>query len=384
MKNPLDSVVFISLKNSASLSKINLDSFNPDIPLPLRLEVTDSSITEDAVRDIFSAESVLAGILAVFAWDSKNPNKEYYKNLALQLKPNLRTELAGAAIIKMQNGDMDQAEEMFLALKGMNPSDREITLNLALLNDTKARKGDAESHIFKKKAESLYEESINMDPPLPEAFFNAAYFYFWNRDYTRTLEALKTYMTLELGTDETAQTRKKKAKALIQEIENSNMCDSLFNLAYEAINNDQEERALEYINSFIKQSPYAWNAWFLLGWALRRLKRWTDGKNAFLKALELKQKAHAKEGDETEGIADICNEIAICTMEENNLKESRHWLETALKYEPENTKIISNLGFLAWKEGNLEEAESFFLTAAEINPDDEVAMEMLRRFKNSS
>ncbi len=392
MKDPLDSVVFIQLKNTAALSGRTFQGFDPDIPLPVRLASEEDTASGDAVLAALSEESILAGILTVFAWDSENPNKEHYRKLAQTLRPNLREELTEAALIKMRNGDANQAEEIFLALKGMNPTDREITLNLALLNDEKARKeseaGKGDYRLFEKEAERLYGESMNMEPPLPEAFFNAGYFYLWQREYTRALEALKTYMALETRTGDTAETRKEKAENLIREIEDHNLCDSFFKSASDAIKNGEEERGLEDIRSFLERWPDVWNAWFLLGWGLRRLERWSEGKSAFLKALELKKKASGRGkksagDDETgEGFADICNEIAICAMEENSLEEAKHWLMAALEYEPENTKIISNLGVLAWKDGDFEEAESFFRTAAEINPNDETAAEMLRQLKS--
>ena len=122
----------------------------------------------------------------------------------------------------------------------------------------------------------------------------------------------------------------------------------------------------------------------MLGWALRRLERWADAKSAFLTALELRKKAAQKdsgEDDTGEGIADICNEIAICAMKENGLAEARRWLMAALESDAENSKIISNLGVIAWKEGDFDEAERFFKAAVEINPDDMATAELLREIK---
>ena len=60
------------------------------------------------------------------------------------------------------------------------------------------------------------------------------------------------------------------------------------------------------------------------------------------------------------------NEIDI---ELKEYKECRIQLSAALKQEPENTKIISNLGILSLKENNISEAAGYFKTVLEIEPD---------------
>ena len=388
MKSSLDSLFFIQLKDSSALSASNFQGFDPNVPLPVLVESESEATSANTVLSALSEESILAGILTVFANDSENPHLDYYREIALRIRPNMREELGEAALIHLRNGNEALAEEILMALKGMNPYDREITLNLAILNDTKAQRrfnaGKSDYAPFMEEAEHFYAESMMMDSPLPEAFFNAAFFYLWRKDYARALDALKTYMTLETRCDETAQTRKEKAAALAREIEEDSLSDSLFKAAYDAINANEPQLALENIRAFLKSHPDVWNAHFLRGWALRLLERWGEAKDAFLKALELRKAAAEKsdtEDEAGEGFADICNEIAICSIEENNLDEARQYLMAALESESENTKVIANLGVLAWKDGDFDEAMRFFKAAVEINPDDEAAAALLRELK---
>ena len=65
-------------------------------------------------------------------------------------------------------------------------------------------------------------------------------------------------------------------------------------------------------------------------------------------------------------------------MELGEFAQSRAWLVSALEQESENTKIISNLGTLALREGKREEAVSFFRTVLEFDPRDQLARAMLR------
>jgi Flp pilus assembly protein TadD len=60
-------------------------------------------------------------------------------------------------------------------------------------------------------------------------------------------------------------------------------------------------------------------------------------------------------------------------MEMGDYDEARRCLESALREEPENVKIISNLGVLALKTGDENRAGGFFRAALELEPDDPVA-----------
>jgi cytochrome c-type biogenesis protein CcmH/NrfG len=122
------------------------------------------------------------------------------------------------------------------------------------------------------------------------------------------------------------------------------------------------------VRDFLERYPAVWNGWFVLGWALRRLERWADGTAALKKAVELGG-----------GNADTRNELAICLMETGELAAARRELEAALPDDPENVKIISNLGVLALKNGRHEEAAAFFRTVLEIDPADPLAGEFLKR-----
>ena len=138
--------------------------------------------------------------------------------------------------------------------------------------------------------------------------------------------------------------------------------DGLFQKAYDSIRMGHEADGIASIREFLASRPGVPNAWFLLGWANRRLGRYAEGRDAFMKALEVGS-PHA----------DLLNELAICLMELGELAESRKRLGEALALEPENTKVISNLGILSLKAGNKADALGFFRTVLEIEPDDRIA-----------
>ncbi|MDR1220500.1 MAG: tetratricopeptide repeat protein [Treponema sp.] len=138
--------------------------------------------------------------------------------------------------------------------------------------------------------------------------------------------------------------------------------DALFVQAYHNINNGDIEEGLTNIHAFLEKNPHVWNAWFLLGWGLRKAARYEEAESVFRTAME---KGGAN--------IDTRNELAICLMEKGDLKGARKELEAALHTEPENVKVISNLGVLALKMGDETQASGFFRAALEIDPNDAIA-----------
>jgi Flp pilus assembly protein TadD len=152
----------------------------------------------------------------------------------------------------------------------------------------------------------------------------------------------------------------------IKEIKDNGLDDENFINAHNLIQEGNTEAGLACIHDFIESRPKVWNGWFMLGWALRLLGRWEDGKSALKKAIELG-------GDNS----DTRNELAICLMETGDTAGAKRELERALTNDPENIKIISNLGVLALKNNEKEKAVAFFRTVLEIDNSDPVAKSYL-------
>jgi Flp pilus assembly protein TadD len=374
MSHPLDSLVFITVPEEHHLST-EIEIFDPSIPLPVQL----TERAEDFTPAELTWEMILAGILTVLAYDADNAQLDYYRSILLAIRPDIRNEMTEAAILKIRNGDFELAEEIFLALRGLDPGDTITVLNLALLMDERAdnmRRSALEddADAFDASAFEYYRLAMSAEPAIPEAFFNAGFFYLKQKNYLKARNSLETYLKLETAETETAASRKDKARQIVNEIATRDLDDDLFKSSYDFITMGQEEKALEQIRLFLENHPKVWNAWFLLGWALRRLERWEDARAAFVQALELGKLPNS--GIES-GYADLCNELAICLMELGELEQSRSWLVSALAEEAENTKVIANLGILSLRKGNKAEAAGFFRTVLEIDPKDALARELL-------
>jgi len=261
-----------------------------------------------------------------------------------------------------------------MALHGFDSEDKAIILNMALFFDQRAdsyRKNglNEDADAYDSSALDYYKQAMDSDPEIPDAFFNAGFFYIKSREYAEAKGAFESYLALtcditdeELG--ENGQYKRERAQELIDKIKNRNLEDTQFKNAYKLISSGQEEKGLEEIRQFLQSHPDVWNAWFMLGWGLRRLERFEDAKQAFLKVKE------CDGGDEN---SDTYNELAICQMETGEFEEAEESLIDALNLDPDNTKIISNLGFLCLKRGNPEEARKYFATVLEIDPNDKLA-----------
>lgn len=375
MQNPINSLLYVKI--SAEQAGKIFENLDTSIPLPIQLSESDQK--ENFKAENIKPEMILAGMLTVFAYDRENPNIRYYRKIFNLLRPDIRKEMTQAAIIKIKNADFDMAEEILLSLEGLNPDDGMTKLNLALLMEERSqycemRDLDEDALIFNKRAEYLYSELIAFEPPIPAVFFNAAYFFIKQKNYVKAKSLLQTYSAIENETSETAEFRKNKASEMLKTISEQALDDELFQQTHKYIDLGAEEKAAESIKLFLRKKPKVWNAWFLLGWALRRMSRWEDARSSFLKAVELLELA---EISDSAPLCEAYNELAICSMELQAFGEAEKYLISALSLDSENIKIISNLGTLALKQGKQEEAEAFFRTVLEINPEDKIALSIL-------
>lgn len=346
-------------------------SIDPAIPIPVELPPGDEGLNLETL----SWEQILAGMIKVAAAGGAGVQPgwiDYYRRFVLAVKPEIRRELTEAAILKAKNGDFDLALEIFTGLEGLFPGSPTVLLNRALALEDRAAVRDRAGREPAAEADTpelrrAWERVLALDPPFANGLFNAGFFYLRERDYRMARECFSQYLPLADDPD-----KKDEAESIIREITGKALDDEAFREAWERILAGDEQEGLDFIRDFLERHPEVWNGWFVLGWALRRLDRWADGAAALRKALEL----GGNKGDAAQA-ADLHNELAICLMEQNDLPGARKELEAALRSDPENIKIISNLGVLALKIGRNSEAAGFFRTVLELSPDDPVARKYL-------
>ncbi len=376
LSNPLESVYFITLPDDFKLSEYAL-KIDKTVPLPVQKKSGEST------PDIKSLEpeQILAGILTVLAYDRHNAYLDYYRSIIKKARPDIQRELTEAAILKSKDEDWELAEELFMTLRGLDPENPVTALNIAIFLDQRAesyRKSNLneDADAYDNDAFKYYKEAMNAEPPLPDAFFNCGFFHLKQYDFREAKSCFETYVALtcdatddELG--ENGIYKKERAQELVDRINNENLEDKAFITAYKLISGGQEEKGLKEIRSFLEKNQKVWNAWFLLGWGLRKLCRWEDAKQAFQESLVCG-------GNDN---ADTHNELAICLMETGNLSGAKSELLKALSLAPENEKIISNLGYLSLKKGKRDEAQKYFAAVLEYCPNDKIAAAELAKLE---
>lgn len=378
--NPLESIYFITLPEGFKLSE-NALQIDSTIPLPVQKKMQDAPGNFN--MEELAPEQILAGILTVLAYDHHNEHLDYYRSIIVKARPNIKTELSEAAILKTRNEDWDLAEELFLSLRGVDPEDKAVALNMALYLDQRAesyrRAGlHEDADAYDADALEYYKEAMDAEPSIPEAFFNAGFYYLKQHDYHEGKNCFETYLALtcdanEEEMDDNAIYRRERAQEIVNHISNDNMDNEVFHSAYKLISDGQEEAGLDKIRVFLQKNPKVWNGWFLLGWGLRRLCRWQEAKQSFEKSIECG-------GDQQ---ADTFNELAICQMELGDVDGAKKSLFKALELSPEDTKIISNLGYLALRQGNKDEARKFFTAVLEFDANDRIAAHELAKLENA-
>ncbi len=379
--NPLETIYYIGLPENFVQSD---DAFkiDPSIKLPVQKKVNDAPGDFDPSQ--ITSEQILAGILTVLAYDKKNEHLDYYRSIIKKVKPNIKKELCEAAILKTKNEDFDLAEEIFLALIGLDPEDVALTLNMALFLDQRADSyrnsgliEDADA--YDADAFSYYKKAMEEEPPLPDVFFNAGFFFMKQHKYREAKDSFETYiaLTCDVNDDDLGENgiyKKERAQEIVNFINEQNMDDQTFKDAYDLISRGEEEKGLEQIREFLVKNPKVWNAWFMLGWGLRKLERYDDAKQAFLEAL--------KYGGDTN--PDTYNELSLCYVQLKDFKEAQNSLMKALSLDPENTKVISNLGYLSLAQGDIQTARNYFQTVLEIDPKDVIAAAELLKLEKDS
>ena len=363
-------VIFLSVPESLAgrILPGTESGFAIDRDIPLPMEVPEGGIAQArAALEDLSWEMIVSGMLRVLAsGEGRRDWLDYYRRFVLEIRPDIRLEFSRAAELKAENGEFDLALEILDSLGGLFPDSPEVALDRALVLQRRAklleRRDSPDAAKAVAETEAAFAEAMSASPPMPDAMFAAGFFFLDRRDFSRARECLSLYVRLAGEDDERADP----ARAAIREIDDGGLEEAAFTEACALVRDGKEEAGMVAIRSFIEKRPEEWNGWFVLGWALRRLRRWADAAAALARAVDL--------GGTN---CDVRNELAICLMESGDLAGARRQLEAALREDCENVKIVSNLGVLALKSGDGDRAAAFFRTALELDPEDPVVLGFL-------
>lgn len=359
--NPLENIFYISIPEEFSGNFENL-KLNKDIKLPI--ETTDISNFD---AETLSWEMIISAMLKILAYNPEHENIDYYRDFVKAVRPNITEELTNSAIYKTQSKEFSLAKEIFLAIQGLTVDNDRNLLNLAVVYEEEADTILDEDNIDYKnqlmeQAGRIYGELLSRDSVLTDVYFNAGFYFNKIREFDKGNMCLESFVTYS---DD--DVKLKQAHEVLNHYKNLSGNEEFFNEIYGLILNEREDEAIKKLHLFVEDNEI-WNAWFLMGWAYRRISNFTEAVNALNSAIEINDKD-----------SDTYNELAICYMENGNFTESQKALENALKITPEDVKIISNMGILQLKMGNKEAASKFFETVLIYEPEDNIAKHYLEQ-----
>jgi Flp pilus assembly protein TadD len=367
MGDPLVNIRYISIRE---LGPRMIGDFllDPEILLPVETTVPARQWTPESL----SWEAIVSGMLKLLAYRPEDEHSDYYRRFILAVKPDLKEEFTQVGILKSKDGELELAAEIFRALAGVFPDCAPTRNNLALVYEQMARRAEAERRAeeaerYLSEAFDAYKLALLMDPDSPGAHFNFGHFYLRRGNLEKAREHFGRYLQLDPGSDKSVR-----VEELLRGLEGVTDIERVCTEAFDAITLGREREAIGMLEGLTRGREDIWNAWFLLGWAHRRLGEYAEGRAALEKAQALKP-----------GEVDTLNELAICLMEIGDYPASHSRLSEAVHLEPENTKLNSNLGILALRMGRPEEARRQFEKVLASSPEDPLAREYLRRLSSA-
>ena len=360
-QDPLKNIIYISLPDG---TERDIQGFIINSKHLIPIEIPEEQSEWD-IKDL-TWEMIVSAMLKIFAYNPDHEEINYYRDFIYAVQPDLVEELTKTGIIKAESKDYDLAEEIFLALNHLAPELPITYLNLAFAYEEQAalfeKTGSPLEEEYIGKSFSVYMEGIQRHPDSADLHFYTGYFFLKNHNSAKTLEHFIQFINLAPTDDRSPQVNE-----IIDHLNVQDNDDQLFAEAFDLIQLGKESEAITIVEEFLQRNPTVWNAWFLKGWALRRISDYSNGKSSLEKCLIYEKNN-----------VDVYNELAICCMETGNFNDAENHLKKALSIEPGNIKIISNFGVMNLKKGSKSEALRYFQTALEFNPEDNVAAQYIK------
>lgn len=362
-KDQLKTIRYISIPENF---KGEIGDFHPDPKIKLPVQLKEGK-KELEIEDI-TIESIVAGMLIILAYEPENPYFDYYKKFVLSAQPNAPEELNAAAIAKEQQKDYEFAEQLFVTVYSLAPQSASC-INLATLyttlaaNERKEKDEKAEDYYLDKALHTLVEglEKFGENEGILAELGSL-------HTYLGNLEEAEEYLTRYMKVAKEGE-KKQKLKSMLKEVSFRLQSDNEIKQAYDYMMLEEESKALEVIEHFIKNNPKLWHGWFIKGWALRKLGRFDDAEKALVKCVEL-----------GEANSDIYNELSICALERGSGELAKNYLDSAIDLDEDNLTLISNKAFLHLRDEEYDEAKYWLEKARKIAPEDTQIKQMMSEY----
>lgn len=348
MQKQMKDIRFITLPEERKLGDVTL---RKDIPLPIQFP--EGSLTDD-----IDFNSIVAGLIKVVAWDTENADFSYYRDLLLELQPDVIKELNVAAIAQSKKGDFEFAEELMLAVNHLSDAP-ESYINLAVLYAQMTvhlhKEGkDTEADMYDDRILSVLNECKAKHEDHAATYSEISAFHMRHGDVESARDYLARYTELE-----TDPKKKANAQKTLKDIEKMLSSKDEIMYAYDKMMMGCPDDALEAMNKYIAKNDKRWESFFLRGWAKRVLEDYKGAQEDLLESLRI---------DGTN--AEVYNELSICAREDGNTELAKSYLQIAVDLDGEDVVYLTNLAFLHLADGEFEESRELLEKARLIDEED--------------
>jgi len=362
--DPLGQLLWIDLPDDMD-TRLGDFSLNPSIPLPVEPEGK-----EDINIDDVTWERVIAATLLVLANSPSHEYADYYRNFLNAIRPNLSGELSEAFRERIAEKDWDTAEDIILALRGLKPTSTKPRHALANLYAAKAvserktgKKTAAES--YENAAEAAFGELLSGENAPDDAWFDAGIFRYNRGDFLRALETLEVFLKSAHKGEQ-----RSRAEELVHLCREGGQASEVYREAYAALSAGRIEKGTAAARCFRDANPDGWTGSFLLGWALRLSGNWQESRECLEEARD-------------KGCKDskLHRELAISTRALGDFAASADALEEALRQDPDDLRIISNMAIVKLEQGRRWEAQRWIQSALTLEPENPICQVLLKKIE---
>ena len=220
-------------------------------------------------------------MLKLLAYRPEGSEADYYRRFILAAQPDIKEEFTRAGILKAERGELDLAVEIFRSMAGLFPECGQTRNNLALVYEQQAARLEAagaaeEAGPLREQAFAAYKAALAAEPELAACHLNFAHFHLRGGNPGKAREQLELF--LKHNTD---PERVEQARALAARLEGYEQVERTCAQAFDAIQLGREAEGLELLQPVTREHPELWNAWFLTGWARRRMGDYRQAREAF-------------------------------------------------------------------------------------------------------
>ncbi|MBO4278656.1 MAG: hypothetical protein J5891_02475 [Spirochaetales bacterium] len=349
MQNRMKDIRFITLPEDRDLGAVTI---RKDIPLPIQFP-------EGSVTDDIDVNSIVAGLIKVVAWDTENKNYGYYKDLLLDLQPDVVKELNLAAIAQSKKEDYEFAEELMLAVNHLSDAP-ESYINLAVLYAQMTvklhkDKNDTLADMYDDRIIAILNECRDRHPDYAPTYSEISAFHMRHGDVENARDYLARYVELEKDSK-----KKEEAQKTLDSINGMLSSKDRIMYAYDKMMMGCPDEALEIMDKYIAEDGgKRWESFFIRGWAKRVLENFKGAQEDLLESLRIDGKN-----------AEVYNELSICARESGDVELAKSYLQIAVDLDGDDVIYLTNLAFLHLGSGEFAECRELLEKARTIDPDD--------------